>query len=519
MLVVATTAELKFFRLRQKRGSFKVQKLEAPSEMIKAGARSIHVSPDNRWLAILRTDNSVELRRMIENDNPKKGFEFLAKTVKLKRLPRDPTNTNYQHGTLGGYNRSISRLSFSADGRILAVADISGYLDTWVLEGHEDLTQKADRILGSTKVTASSDGDSSDEDSDAEDQTNIILGQHWIRNPSASLLIKLPAAPLVMSFRPASTQFTPAVTNGNLGLNPTRHTPNPHSHDLPGGEDRLFVVTAENQMYEFNVLSGRISEWSRRNPTSSLPHEFRDLKDRAMGAVWDVQGQNERIWLHGVSWLWMFDLSRDLPVVDHQDSMALVAIGEKKTKHLKRKREDESQDEKSATLSRHNTGAGSKIANSKLGLGIGPKIRKINGENNDNAKLIIPGPEQLRESASDEEDDYVLANGDGLALRILPRGDPAERIEIEHDMDIDAEAPGKGDDEMTRPVRHERPSYWHTFKYRPILGIVLLAGEPDDEAGDDAEDSAPGLEVALVERPLWDLDLPPQYHGNQEWDP
>ena len=50
-------------------------------------------------------------------------------------------------------------------------------------------------------------------------------------------------------------------------------------------------------------------------------------------------------------------------------------------------------------------------------------------------------------------------------------------------------------------------AWWHTFKYRPILGVVPIAADSDDG-------SAP--EVVLVERPSWDLDLPPRFVGTHE---
>ena len=48
--------------------------------------------------------------------------------------------------------------------------------------------------------------------------------------------------------------------------------------------------------------------------------------------------------------------------------------------------------------------------------------------------------------------------------------------------------------------------WWHTFKYRPILGIVPIS----------ADDSFSAPEVVLVERPSWDLDLPPRFVGTHE---
>lgn len=518
MLAVSNVAELKFFQLRSKPGSIKVQKLEAPLDMNGAGARMIQISPDNKWLATVKTDNSTELHRMIKTDDPRKFIRFIPQTVHLQRLTRDPEKIKSHHGTLGNYNRCVSRLAFSADSRILALADNSGFLDTWVLEGHEDLTQEEIQNPKSIPKSASSDDEDNDEDSDDQGHHNVILGQHWIRNPTTSLLIKLPAAPLILSFRPSSTSSNPLMTESNPGVHSTRHTPNPHSHDLPNGEDRLLVLTAENQMYEFNVLSGKLSDWSRRNPPSILPQVFRDLKDRAMEAIWDVYGQNERIWIYGVSWLWMFDLSRDLPQIDIQESKDLVTNDVNGTKQLKRKREHGLQDDASAAQSRRDTGAGSKMATSELSLGIGRKIRKINGDGSEEAKLITLGQDQEVVSASEDENDYILAEEDDLALRLLPRNDQSGDSDVDDDTDIDAAASGDDDDRMMKPVGHERPSHWHTFKYRPIFGIVPLEGEPDDDAGGDVEDRPAGLEVALVERPLWDLDLPPQYYGNQEWD-
>jgi U3 small nucleolar RNA-associated protein 4 len=54
-----------------------------------------------------------------------------------------------------------------------------------------------------------------------------------------------------------------------------------------------------------------------------------------------------------------------------------------------------------------------------------------------------------------------------------------------------------------------KPSDWHTFKYRPIMGVVLI-GEGEREGG-------VGPEVAVVERPAWEAGLPGRWEGEQEW--
>ena len=52
----------------------------------------------------------------------------------------------------------------------------------------------------------------------------------------------------------------------------------------------------------------------------------------------------------------------------------------------------------------------------------------------------------------------------------------------------------------------QRRSWWMTYKYRPIFGIVPL----------NAADQP--LEVALVERPTWDVETPEQYFALEEWE-
>lgn len=517
-------AEVRIFVMRLKSGMLKVQKLENTqtiADLSKRQARMIQFSPDTKWLATVGVDNSIQLYRRSEMDRSKMCPHFLQTSVELKRLHRDTSNTKAKDASLGNYHRSVNRIAFSADSRILAVSDISGFLDTWVIEGQEDLTQRNEEE--SNLAVAANKSDSSDEEESEEgDSRTTILGEHWIRNPTASMLTKLPAAPLILAFRPSTMQTTEILKIGNIGVHPTRHNPHPHSHDLPNGEDRLFVLTAENQIYEFNVLSGRISDWSRRNPTSSLPQEFRDLKNRAKGAVWDERGQNERIWLYGVSWLWMFDLSGDLPRVDNEQKDVNVTNGISKEVSLKRKRGYDD-DEDMSSRPRTDTGAGSKIANSELGIGIGRRMHRFDGADAASSQWLELDATQ--DIFSDEEGDYALADNEpDQALIKLRRGNTdtnGHMINGHVEYSSDADTSDNDDTRNAKTKDGKRPAYWHTYKYRPILGIVPLGSETDDEAaiGEEDDGSPSGVEVALVERPLFEMDLPPRYFGNQEWDP
>lgn len=519
MLVACTTSGVKLFRLRPKpRDILKVSKVEIPSDIGKIGARMVGFSPDGKWLLIIRANSRVQVCRLREGESVKKRVLIERKSIDLKRLSRNPVKTKLPYGSLGNYERSINRVAFSADSRVLVVGDLSGYLDSWVLEGHEDLTQDADEDVEAMEPSSSSD----DSDADKENRPQVVLGQHWIRNPAASLMPKLSAAALILSFRPSQERST-KLTKGPIAVHPTRKTPHPHSHDLPDGEDRLFVFTCEHHMYEFNVLSGRLSDWSRSNPFSSLPRTFRAIRDRAMGLIWDICGTKERIWLYGNSWLWMFDLSIDFPIATEpgkQDEDPNVPPGPDGVNSLKRRREP---DEAHFEAPNRNTGAGGKIPHSEISIGIGPKFRKMDGPETSNGRLISADLEQVLASDDDEHD-----TANQSTLLDLRRGSGENTI-ITDSMTEDHVAPD-GEVAATRILAGSGISktlpYWGTHIYRDILGIVLLGSESKEEDNEqigptlssDDDDEPRGVEVALVERPIWAVDLPPRYHGNQEWD-
>ena len=561
MLAVATVSEVKLFRLRVSKMLFphglKVQKMEISHAPAGHGAKLVQFSPDSKWLLVIRTDDTVHLHRITKDTNTKTKSQITNRTVQLHRDKSRHHNLKLKHGNYGKYGKyekSIFRVAWSSDSRILLVADLSGIMDHWILEGHEDLTQEHNEAVNGGKASKSSDGED-DEESETEGESEkhpaIIFGQHWIRNPATSALPRLPSPPLILSFRPSSPS-TIQLTNGDtaIAVHPTRQNPHPHSRDLPHGEDRLLILTAEHQVFEYQVLKGKLSDWSRRNPSSSLPPPFKVNRDRARDCIWDLSGGRERVWLYGSSWLCMFDLSRDLAESDGNPEET-KADKQIEVSSKKRKR-DLTWMEKRA-LSKHTTGAGSKITNDELQLGIGNQVRRIDGPDRTNAKVYPFTPESvIRPTEDDNEDDDDNndiesddESGQASALVRLRRGEavhPPQANGHNHHPKIN----NKSNNDSTDADKHggesetnaegpdapaveddEGPHYWATYKYRPILGIVPLAREDvregEDEAaadGDGGEDegrAGVGVEVALVERPFWDLDLPPRYHGDQEW--
>ena len=505
LLAVSTPGDIKIFRLRSpsldNADSLRVMKLAVPSKLSIGGARSLLFSPDGHWLVVVRRDSRIVVARML--DYVTDSVRLLSTLSKVERLDRK-TEKRILLGGLGAYDRTITRMAFSSDSRILAVADLAGYIDTWVLEGREDLNQAGDHLPTIRDASLPSSSESSDsgeeEDESEERRPTAILGQHWIRNPSASLIPKLPSPAVVLAFRPTAVEQVASQSTAIPTLHPTRHNPYPHLQDLPRGEDRLLVVSATGSILEFSVLQGTLSAWSRHNPTAKYPKEFLGLRDQAMGCMWDLENSRERLWLYGSNWMWMFDLSQNLPSEASLQKRSLTnghtnngTIGLDQSRPSKKRKTGHAYTSASGAMRKGTSGAGSRVPDSELLTGISRKYQRI-AYDKDNVKSDFldsrSGPTNVDTDESDEDMD-----ADGMDLALKRTGDDAAFSNGDSHV-----VTGDGDGDA-----NTSPHWWRTYKYRPIMGIVPIDGDA-------------GLEVALVERPMWEMDLPPRYYGDQEWE-
>jgi U3 small nucleolar RNA-associated protein 4 len=342
----------------------------------------------------------------------------------------------------------------------------------------------------------------------------------------------------------------------------------------------LMVLTGEHQLAEFNILQGKLSDWSRRNPKGCLPNEFSGIKDRAMGAIWDIKGDRERLWLYGPSWMWMFDLSQDFPPPgegdgtnnDGETTGQLPQI-DNKPASLSNKRKRDKEVEDVQDRKRPNTGAGDRVPLMKSYVGLGDTVRKSTGKDTSNAELVSLRGKQRRSKKADDDDDdeadyydesltaneltlarlrreqvaehededdegeeqKVLTNGnnvspfrskEGASFAVVinnrSKGDESEQEE-EEDMQIQKELEAElGLELQPQPQRR----WWSTYKYREVLGIVPLSPRDLPEGSkalenaivpiNAEEDAGIQLEVAVVERPMWDVDLPGRYVRDYE---
>ncbi|KAK5126746.1 hypothetical protein LTR85_009680 [Meristemomyces frigidus] len=453
LLAASTSTEIKLFQLKRRveTDSLAVRKLDTPADFAALGGRMLSFAPDGKWLAAVTPDSELHVARFTIDRSQPKRILCLPETVELDRRHRHATQGAYKE-----YDRTISRVAWAGDSSVLVTGDLAGYMDSWVLEGHEDATAPAvdrtkhDSDKGSSDAESDSDSDDDDDDDDA---MVVYFGQHWTDNPAGHLLAKLDSAPLVMTFRPQQ-QMQPLI-NGNPGVHATRHNPHAHSHELPSGPRRLWVMTARHQMYEFDVLAGKLSDWSRRNPAAALPEDFTKIKDRVVGSVWDEH--RERLWLYGSSWVFMLDVKQDLADGDS------IQLSKKK-----RRRRGDDADEGAAKRQKGSSGAGDKIRSSQDG---GVARRFENGQSTDLDLNAQPRRTNDLDEDEDEDDDA------GLQLtRVRSSGDEQH-----------AAANGERVNEERR--------WWCTFKYRPILGMVPLADVSDVEPEGE-------IEAVIVERPV-----------------
>ena len=456
LLAASTNTEIKAFQLKRrvKADGLAIRKVDLPKDFETLGSRLLSTSPNGKWLVAITPDNEVHVARLAADESQPKRLLCLSETVELDRRSRHPPQSAYKE-----YDRTVSKVAWAADNSVLVAGDLSGYLDSWVLEGHEDSTAPAvDRAKHDSDKGSSDDESESESDtSDDENAMVVYYGQHWTDNPASHLLPKLENTPLVMTFRPQ--QQSQRLANGNPGVHSTRHNPHAHSHELPAGEHRLWVLTARHQMYEFDVLAGKLSDWSRRNPTAALPEDFFRIKDRAIGSLWDVQ--RERLWLYGSSWVFMLDVAKDLA---DEDTLQL-------TGRRKRRRDDLS-DEQARKKYKGTSGAGDKIDPSRRDGGP-DAIRRY--ENGQWTGLDLDSKRRRTVEdvdSGDEEDDYA-----GLQLtRTRSSGDDEQDVADQARDDVERR-------------------WWCSFKYRPVLGMVPL----EDVARTDSDHP---IEVAIVERPM-----------------
>jgi U3 small nucleolar RNA-associated protein 4 len=490
-LVVSTSADVRLFQISQgqkeRDGSLKIKKVELETPL--SGARLLQISPDGKWLTLINYANEVTVARIV-TDVATGGVRIVPRLIDLERLTRTSEAEQVLSGSghvltrtgttktgsqkvktttpLGRYARTVTRVQFSPDSRMLVASDLSGYIDSWILKGHEDRT--ALEVDIATNGFAEKAVESDDEDDDEDNALVIVLGQHWVRNPTSELLPKLESAPLLLSFRPTipgkKKKFEP---NGNPAVHPTRNNPHPIAHDVIQGSYELVVLTTYHRLFEFDLSAGKLTDWSKRNPSVNLPEKFTIIKDRAMGCTWHVKGGSQRLWMYGSTWLFMLDLSQDFDESAPKEGLN-GANSDILRQGQKRKRDDE---------------PGSNKLNKDQIVGFAPRIRKIvDGKVVAEKKSINNKLAKVDDGSSEDEEEDVDMGG-----RLKDGKDPTQADRATS---------------LSRKNRKGPSRLWSTPRYRPVLGMANIGSSPEC------------LEMVVIERPVHELDLPPRFMAPYE---
>ncbi|KAE8351621.1 WD40-repeat-containing domain protein [Aspergillus coremiiformis] len=511
ILVVATISSVKVFSIRRRKGdekgTLRIQKLDIPSALADEGARVVAVSPDSRWICVVRPNSVTYLARIKPAPSPQEKPQVLTQLVELNRATRHTRYEKASHGTLGEYEKTIRCAVFSENSKIFAVGDLSGCIDAWSLE-------KAEEPKSSTQAKGTANSD--DESSDDEDEQPVVEGERWNLTAAESPIPRLRSGVLLLSFRPLNLVQKTLVTDDA-------------SQDSKA-ESRLMALTSEHQLVEIDALDGKLSDWSRRNPKAFLPAEFRGVKDRAMGCVWDLNETRERLWLYGTSWLWMFDLNQDFPSPEelnasadtHEDGDEPMQISRKSVSQ-KRKRGllEEGENERKKA----NSGAGDKMSLAQSDIFFSSKIRKIVGRDESKAEWISLEKERPRGTDEDDEaydhDEAYTTNHDSSLAHLRRENLNESKIstpkkQLGDKRAVNGDTPSQK--QLVKVADNSQPArrWWHTYKYRDILGIVPLNPLSADEEPQENGDYGSNLEVAVVERPMWDVELPGRYVRDYE---
>ncbi|SPQ18035.1 82964c3f-c1a2-4164-9af4-3ad1a8ea1f17 [Thermothielavioides terrestris] len=450
LLVASTATDIKAFQLEFTEGAGAEQLHIRKVDMASSGlaATKIQISPDKQWVSWVEDGSKVMIARVQDTESTAGTSLAISRPYRLRRLRRLVAK-HLLLGGLGSYDRNITLMAFSPDSKMLSVADLAGYIDTWVLRVPGEQTNGADGGDDDDGATSESSDDSSD-----EEQEDDVVGRRWVRNPKANLLPKLTAAPVVLSFS---------------------RTPR------DAGDYDLLVITTLKQLLIFNPLRGELSEWSRRNTYPKLPEQFRDTRDHVKGVVW----QGPRAWIYGASSLFMLDLSQDF--CPEKDALA-GKTGQKRG--TKRKRDGQE------------GGAGGRmekysLAPQRVRTAVGP-----DGEKWEDVEMADAEDQKSIGASSgvDDDDDEDVGGGE------------LQRLRDDHS--------ANGNTETAQKEELAKARWWHTYQFRPILGIVPVeSGQQDGLTnGDVAEERPAPLEVALVERPLSGDDLPERYFAEGEWE-
>lgn len=515
LLAVSSMSSIKLFQLRARKStphSLKVTKLDLDTKLASLGARILQFSNDGRWLCCVTPESRVHIlhfKVQHEDGIAIPTIELPTSSIKLERKERDSTTTkkvSLKDGAMGlgeDYDKQIHKIAFSPNGRILAVTDLGGWIDCWERDESEtwvSLTKKSSLPRLSTPAVA--------------------IGFR----PSIS--IPQPTTPEQLAVEDSITELieTPPSTEKATSLQLLHQQQQQLIDETTDSHHGLFVLTSAHSLHEFDVKEGTLTAWSKRNPTEKLPSRFLTNMDRASGIVFTHDRQKGlRIWLWGASWVWMFNIDRDLvPEVQKSSSRqrqsTIKGTNDGVGGH-KRKRTEIAAHVGNVVMT---SGAGSKITHTR-----NEQVQIFGRDQKSNRNTTsVPNLLSLEQTSDDDNDDNhteeflidkahstrfsnsTTISNNLINLETTVPDDDNDNDDQESDaMDIDHESNrtlSKTREKSQQSKKNSEKSSWSTNKYRPLMAFLPI-GNADER-----------LEMVVVERPMYDVALPPRFEDKRD---
>ncbi|KAF3936554.1 Cirhin [Dactylella cylindrospora] len=479
LVAISTMATIKLFHLRPRKTTvlLRISKLELPDKIATLGARKVLFSPDGRYLTIIAPNSEPYIFRIISSidEDGKAKFDF-GPLYHLDRKDREPT-------------LSASGKLDLKDGVIALGRGYERTINTALFSPCGRYLVAAD-LGGWMEVWGLEEG---------KGKWKLIK----------AALPRLPASPVAAGFRPL--------------IKGTHST------------SEIFFMTANHTLHEFDILTGQLTPWSKRN-SDRLPKSFLKNKDRCFGLnVVEEKEKGRRIWCYGHGWVFMVNVDKDLNIPGEKQrkrkekreqearEKGLIVAGEE-SKGIKRKRgivmtsgaggeaigvsRDMMKSTEVTVVGQDREVEGDEDEMKDVDSDEDFLVDKVKNElrgNRGEVEMVHSDSESESSSEEDEEDSESSSNSSDSGSDSGASSDSElsasehpdkEANSVEGDkMDVDEE----GSETKAVAKRGSGPAHWQTFQYRNIMALLPI-GDPNED-----------LEMVVIERPVTDVKLPPAW--------
>ena len=328
LLVVATVSRIRLFRIQPSDAvpGSKLCKQRLDPILSEAGARLVRFSPDSTWLLVVGRDSRLIMTKIAASNH----------TPYSLVLPDRATDTAVSAGQRGAHHRLspvVTCAEFAQDSQRLGIGTSSGEIQIWSQgEGPSTCSQEAGKrpADGFNKLL----DPRSTEASLAQAHSKLDWGSTVWSTENSCAIKNVGASPLVLVFR-QEKQERRSSSRGSTCLGDSDHS-TPLLDDYSCSALNLIVFTAKHEIFEFRILTGQLSPWSRAHPPNKIPAALHTVADRVMGCFLESRAEGTRLWAYGSTWvcaLMLVDTPEPTVRCETPASSQLNV-----TQHLKRKR-------------------------------------------------------------------------------------------------------------------------------------------------------------------------------------